>query len=65
MQAGSWETYSALCADDMTSLEPEAAYKQTRGIAFHKQFMDRVSADIAAGRKQMSSVCVVALVKRA
>lgn len=38
--AGDWATYQALCADDLTCLEPESHGTLVRGLAFHRFYFD-------------------------
>jgi calcium/calmodulin-dependent protein kinase (CaM kinase) II len=35
-----WQTYSQLCADDLTAFEPEAEGYLIQGMPFHKHFFD-------------------------
>ncbi len=35
-----WDTYVALCADDLTSYEPEAHQHLVKGMRFHKHYFD-------------------------
>ena len=35
-----WQTYAELCADDLTSIEPEACGHLVQGMAFHKHYFD-------------------------
>lgn len=35
-----WDTYSQLCADDLTAFEPEAEGHLVQGMPFHKHYFD-------------------------
>lgn len=35
-----WESYVELCADDLTSYEPEADQHLVQGMGFHKHYFD-------------------------
>ena len=35
-----WTTYTELCADDLTSFEPEANQHLVQGMGFHKHYFD-------------------------
>ena len=35
-----WETYTRLCADDLTAFEPEAEGYLIEGMPFHKHYFD-------------------------
>lgn len=35
-----WQTYTELCADDLTSFEPEAEGYLIEGMPFHKHYFD-------------------------
>ncbi|MDA8967756.1 DUF4440 domain-containing protein [bacterium] len=35
-----WQTYTKLCAEDLTAYEPEANGHLVKGMAFHKHYFD-------------------------
>tara|TARA_Y100000385_G_C12994657_1_gene594368 strand:- start:432 stop:827 length:396 start_codon:yes stop_codon:yes gene_type:complete len=39
-----WETYTQLCAEDLTAYEPEANGHLVKGMAFHKHYFDMQNA---------------------
>ena len=39
-----WETYTQLCAEDLTDYEPEANGHLVEGMAFHKHYFDMQDA---------------------
>ena len=39
-----WETYTQLCAEDLTAYEPEANGHLVEGMAFHKHYFDMQDA---------------------
>ena len=39
-----WETYTKLCAEDLTAYEPEANGHLVEGMAFHKHYFDMQDA---------------------
>ena len=44
-----WATYSQLCADDLTSFEPEANGHLVRGMGFHQHFFQMADQSPYAG----------------
>lgn len=40
-----WETYEALCADDLTAFEPEARGQRVEGLPFHRFYFDLPGGD--------------------
>lgn len=44
-----WQTYSQLCADDLTSFEPEAEGYLVQGMPFHKHYFDMQTKSPYAG----------------
>ena len=47
--ASDWQTYEALCADDLTAFEPEAGEHLVQGMGFHKHFFDMADGSPYAG----------------
>jgi calcium/calmodulin-dependent protein kinase (CaM kinase) II len=39
-----WETYTQLCAEDLTAYEPEANGHLVKGMAFHQHYFDMQNA---------------------
>ena len=39
-----WETYTQLCAEDLTAYEPEANGDLVKGMAFHQHYFDMQNA---------------------
>ena len=44
-----WETYTDLCADDLTAIEPEAEGHLVQGMGFHKHYFDMADRSPYAG----------------
>jgi calcium/calmodulin-dependent protein kinase (CaM kinase) II len=44
-----WQTYTALCAEDLTSFEPEAEGYLIEGMAFHKHYFEMKDRSPYAG----------------
>ncbi len=44
-----WETYTELCADDLTAFEPEAEGYLIQGMPFHKHYFDMKERSPYAG----------------
>ena len=54
IDAGDWETYTELCAPDLTAFEPEAVGHLVEGMPFHGFYFDR--AERYGGRGSLSSI---------
>ena len=54
IDGGDWETYTELCAHDLTAFEPEAVGHLVEGMPFHGFYFDR--AERYGGRGSLSSV---------
>ena len=44
---GDWATYTELCADDLTAIEPEARGHLVSGLAFHKTYFPESPRGVA------------------
>ena len=44
-----WATYTELCSDDLTAMEPEAGGHLVQGMEFHKHYFDMADGSPYAG----------------
>ncbi len=54
--SGDWETYTAICADDITAIEPEARGHLVQGLAFHRTYFPK--DDVITPETQMPTITI-------